>query len=82
MVSEFFITIIFNLVSGMLSLLPDVTISVDSTAFDYFLGVIDVACYLLPMGTISAILGVIVTLAVFRVVISIIKTIWSLFPLV
>lgn len=82
MISEFFIDIIFNFVSGMLSLLPDVTWGVDSAAFSYFLDIVDVACYLLPMGTVSAILGVIVSLATFRFIISVIKTIWALLPLV
>ena len=40
MVSEFLIDIIYNIVSGLLSLLPDVSWSVDSSVFSYFIGIL------------------------------------------
>lgn len=82
MISEFFINIIFTIVYGLLGLVPDVTVSVDSSAFTYFLGIIDVGCYLLPMTTVHTILVLIIALGVFKIGIAVIKTIWDLLPLV
>jgi len=80
MIGEFVLNIVFSIVSGFLSLLPDFEFAVDSSAFDYFLGIVRVASYMLPMGTVSIILGLIVHLTIFRIVISFIKTIWDLLP--
>ena len=43
MISEFFLDIIFNLVSGMLSAAPDITFSVETSAFQYFVDILKVA---------------------------------------
>lgn len=82
MISEFFINIIFGLVEGMFTLLPDVTWSVKTTFFDYLISFIRMAGYLLPWGTVTTICGLIVALSIFRIIISIVKTIWDLLPLV
>ncbi len=82
MVSEFFLNIIFGIVNGMMSLLPDITWTVDSTAFDIVLGVFKVVGYLLPWGTVVAIIGLVLAFTIFRIVISIIKSVWDLLPLV
>lgn len=82
MIAEFTLNIVFNIVSGMLGLLPDVSWSVETTAFEYFLDVIRVAGYLLPADTISAIIALIIVLLNFRIVIAIIRTIWDLLPIV
>lgn len=82
MISEFFINIIFNIVTGLFSLLPDVTWNVESTAFTYFLDILKIAGYMLPMDTVAAIAGLIVALTTFRIIISIVRTIWDLLPLV
>lgn len=82
MISEFFINIIFSLVSGMLSGLPEITWSVDTSSFQFFLDVIRVAGYLLPVKTVSSIFSLVVGLTVFRILVSIPKTIWNLLPLV
>lgn len=82
MVSEFLINIIYNIVSGLLSLLPEISWSVESSAFDYFLGIIQVAGYMLPMNTVATIAALIVALTTFRIVISVVRTVWDLLPLV
>lgn len=82
MIGEFLLNIVFSIVSGFLALLPPIDFSVDSSAFDYFLGIVRVASYMLPMGTVSTILALIVSLTIFRIVIAFIKTIWDLLPVV
>ena len=82
MISEFFINIIFSIVTGMLNLLPDISWSVDTTAFGYFIDILRVAGYMLPIRTVGTIASLIVSLTVFRIIISLIKTVWDLLPLV
>lgn len=81
MISEFFINIIFSLVTGMLEILPDLEWSVDTSAFGYFLDTVRVASYMLPMGTVNAIVGLIVDLTIIRFVLAVPRAIWDLFPL-
>lgn len=82
MISEFFINIVFGLVSGMLSIMPDVVWSVETSSFQYFLDIIRVVGYMLPMDTVSQIISCIVALTVTRIAIAIPKAIWDLLPLV
>ena len=82
MIGEFLLNIIFGIVSGFLSLLPPIDVSVDSSVFEYFLDIVRVASYMLPMGTVSAILSLIVALTIFRIVIAFIKAVWDLLPAV
>lgn len=82
MISEFLLNIVFNIVSGMFSALPDVTWSVETTAFEYFFDIIRVVGYLLPWHTVVAIVSIIIWLSVFRICVSVIKSIWDLLPFV
>ena len=82
MISEFFLNIVFNIVTGLLGLLPDISWSIDSGAFSYFLDIVRVVGYLLPAQTVYAIVSLIIAINIFKVVISLIKTVWDLLPLV
>ncbi len=82
MISEFFLNIIFKLVTGFLNLLPDINFTVESSAFEYFLGIVQVAAYMLPMGTVMMIIDLIIIFTLLRIVIAVIKSIWDLLPLV
>ena len=82
MISEFFMSIVFNLVEGALSILPNWNFNIDTafltTAFD----LIRTAFYLLPMGTIVTMISIIWFFHLFRITISVLKTIWEVLPLV
>ena len=80
MIGEFFLNIIFGLVTGFFSLMPDITWSVDTSAFTYFLSILKVAGYMFPWSTVVAIAGLVLGLSIFRVVIAFIKAIWDLLP--
>lgn len=82
MICEFMLNIVFNLVTGALNLLPDVSWSVDTSAFQYLLSFIRCVAYLLPWNTVLSILSLIVILSVFRIIIAIVKAVWDLLPLV
>ena len=80
MITEGIMNVLFVMLSGLFSLLPEINWDVNNGVFTSFFEVIRLACYFLPMGTISVILGIIVSLIMFRIGVSIIKTIWSLLP--
>ena len=80
MISEFILNIIFGIVSGFFSLLPDFTWSVETSSFNYFLSILQVAGYVFPWATVVAIASFILGLSIFRVVIAFIRTIWDLLP--
>lgn len=81
MISEFFLNIIFTLVGWMLQPLPEITVPAlgsTSTFFDF----VRCGLYLLPLNTISTIVGILVAISLFRIFIAIVKTIRDLLPLV
>lgn len=82
MIAEFFLNIIFALVEGMFSILPDISWDVGTGVFSSFLDVLSCVCYMLPMGTVSVIAGLTLSISVFRAVIALVKTIWDLLPIV
>lgn len=82
MITEFLLNIIFALVSGMFELLPDISWNVSSSVFSYFLNVVSIAGYLFPYQTVVAITSLIVDFTIVRIILSIPKAIWDLFPLV
>lgn len=81
MVLETIINILFLPLQGLLSLLPDISWNVENNFLNSVLDIFQVVCYLLPMKTVVAILTIIIAINVFKIVISIIKTIWQLIPL-
>lgn len=81
MVLETIINILFLPLQALLSLLPDISWNVENNFLNSVLDIFQVVCYLLPMKTVVAILTIIIAINVFKIVISIIKTIWQLIPL-
>lgn len=80
MIGEFFLNIVFGIVSGMFALLPEFEWSVQTSAFQYFMSVLKVSGYMFPWGTVVAICGLVFGLSIIRVVIAVIKTVWDLLP--
>ena len=82
MIIEAIFNAIFKAIDVMLSFLPDISWEVDGTVFDVFFDVLEMVCYLLPMNTIITIFGIVVGVTVFKAIVSLIKTIWDLLPIV
>lgn len=77
---------IYNLlISGLnwlLSLMPDVTWSVDTGVFSYFISIINTIKYLLPMEYIADMFDVIIGFMTFRIIIALLRTVWDILPIV
>ena len=82
MIIELLLKALLLVVKGFLSMIPQFSWSLDNTAFSTFLDIVSSVCYLLPMGTIAVIIGISVGLTITKAVISLIKTIWDLLPVV
>lgn len=50
-------------------------------AYDTMFDILDVVCYFLPMGTISAIFSVILAILTMRLAIMTLKTLWDILPI-
>lgn len=82
MILEGIFNALFGILQGLLYLLPDVSWDVNNTVFDVFFDVLHLACYLLPITTIIQIFSIIISITMFRIAVSVVKTIWSLLPFV
>lgn len=82
MISEFFLNIVFNIVQYFFGIMPAISWDVNTSAFSYFLNIIRVVSYMFPWYTVSAIFSLVVAFTLFRIVISFLKSIWDILPLV
>lgn len=80
MVTEKILDFIFSIVSGLLSWLPDVSWSFSIGNTSTFFSYVSMVCYLLPMGTISAIAILIFEIALFRAFVALIRLIMEFVP--
>lgn len=82
MIGEFLLNIVFQIVEWILTPLPEITIPAMMARDSTFFGMVRCVLYLLPLDTISTIVGLLISIALFRIIIAIIKTIWDLLPVV
>lgn len=82
MIGEFLLDIVFKVVEWVLSPLPTITLDFSGVSTSTFFGVVRCVLYMLPLGTVTAIVALIIAISTFRIFIAIIKTIWDLLPLV
>lgn len=82
MITEFLIDCFFGLANGFLSLVPDITWDVNTSAWEFAHDVLDLVCYLLPMDTLQHILSLIVSIVFLRISIAFIRTLLGLIPFV
>lgn len=80
MITEFTLECVFDCVNFVLDLLPEISWSVDSTGFSYFLGILQTVGYFMPMGTVCSIFFVSFCITIFKILISAVSTIWDLLP--
>lgn len=80
MITESILNVFFGLVNLLLGILPDVSWTVKADMFTKFFEIIRVVCYFLPMGTVVAILLLIVSINVFKIFIALLRAIIELIP--
>lgn len=81
MILESVLGFLFNILVGLLEILPDISWSVDSSAFTSFLSFISVVLYLLPIDTLLVMFSIVMYIMSFKIGVALIKTIWDILPL-
>ena len=82
MVSEFIIELVWKFIKPLLDMIPVIEFDVPAEAFTFFLDACAAVSYLLPMKDIVMMIGIIVSITMFRVIVSFIKTVWDILPVV
>lgn len=86
MIVEALFNLLFVFLNPLIAMIPDVEVfssSMDLTAYAHtFLEYVRMACYFLPMGTVITLFTLIYYFILFRIFVSVVKTIWDLLPFV
>ena len=82
MVTNTLLNIVLGLFSMVFSVLPDISFDVSSSMYTTFTDIVAGVLYLLPVDTILTIMGIVLTILVFKVFVAIPKAIWDLIPFV
>lgn len=81
MIVEALLSVVFGVVNLLLMPLNIVNLVVDSSAFTPILEFINMALYLIPFRQLMPIFSFFVGIMFFRIIVSFIKTIWDLLPI-
>lgn len=76
------INFILSILNNVLDIIPVINITFSLEYFDGFLGFINFCTYLFPCYALWPLLGIVIGLTLFRIGISVLKTIWSILPIV
>lgn len=76
MISMFLIPIKY-----LLDFLPDVPFGLDTAFIDNILFIFRAVGYFLPMQTVGLLFSLCVSITIFKIIISFIRTLWNLIPL-
>ena len=72
--------VLFSLVKGILTLIPDYAWNVDSVALTNFYEAIRMVFYIVPQDVVISIIGITIVLTNIKIGVSVIKTIWQILP--
>lgn len=82
MITDNLMGIAFSFLEKLLDKLPIMNMDIDFSVLNGFLDVLGFALYFFPWAKVVPILGLIILLQVWRVIISIIRVIWEVLPIV
>ena len=72
--------VLFSLVKGILTLIPDYAWNVDSVALTNFYEAIRMVFYIVLKDVVISIIGITIVLTNIKIGVSVIKTIWQILP--
>lgn len=82
MITDVVISLVLRIVAPIVSLLKPINIVVQSEYIDYVFEVVGGVLYFLPVGTINTILAITLATWIIRIVISFLRALWGILPLV
>lgn len=74
--------VLFFVVISIIVCLPTISINVDAVVASNVFAYIRAALYFIPVGTVTTILGIMLSLWLFRMLVALVKTIWDMLPVV
>lgn len=80
MLTKMLIDLAFGLLTGLFSLIPDISWNVPVSVVSGVTQFFHVIFYIVPMDTVFAIASIVIALHSFRIVIALIKTLWDVLP--
>lgn len=81
MVAEFFLDLVWKIVKPLIDLMPSVTLNVTTESLRFFMDAYAAVAYVFPVADIMIMIGIVISITIFRIIISFIKTIWELLPI-
>lgn len=81
MITDIVINLIYNLFMFFLGGFEPLTFNIDTTVFRTFSDFLAFIFYILPIDGLLPIVTIFIGLMLFRIIISVIKTIWDLLPI-
>lgn len=82
MITDVVIALVLKFVSPLLMLIKPVNIVVNSVYVDYVFDVVAGIMYFLPVNTINSIIGITLSIWIIRVVVSFLRALWGILPIV
>lgn len=78
------VSLVITIVFSLFAVLPTIVLPTESFVvyLEYAFNILDVVFYVLPAPTVFAIFSIIMTLQVWRILVSLVKTLWDLLPIV
>ena len=80
MLTKMLIDLAFGLLTGLFSLIPNISWNVPVSVVSGVTQFFHVIFYIVPMDTVFAIASIVIALHSFRIVIALIKTLWDVLP--
>lgn len=81
MIVEKLLDIFFGFINTIFSYLPVMQFDIDTSVLEGLYDILSLCLYFFPWAQVSPILAIIVVLQVWRIVITLIRTLWDLLPL-
>lgn len=82
MITDALIRAVWGIAYPLVMKIPDVQINYDGIANSTVYQFLQAGMYMLPIGTVTAILTIVVALWVLRIVIAILHSLWAALPIV
>lgn len=81
MITDFIIGLVFKIFMFFVDGKEPLRFNIDSSVYDYVKDFVAFIFYILPIEGIKPIIQIIISIILFRITVSVIKTLWQLLPI-
>ena len=80
MITEAILNLLFGVADKALGMLPEISWTVDTSAWDYLHDIMSMCAYLLPLRTIKNIIAMLLAILGFRILVALWRAVLGLIP--